>query len=471
MGLKLHLTKNGNITSIARRRTITSAVFTSVFHTIGSICLMSQPLQLFVIETGASDIYIGLLNSALWLGFPMYLLGMPLMYRMGKKKALLFFAGIIPAVVTLPLMFMPYLWHKDLLPKVLLLSGIFLMILLRSMVDCIGGASWLPLLQDNIPRKAVGKCFAMFGVRAQTASMLTAIILAVFLGKNPIWWQFAVVFMIGEIFYILKVFTFAGLSERPTTEKTIRLNPLSALKAVMGNKSTKVFFFYILFYNIAAFMPNAFLVKFLKETGYSSRLIVAASAMIPVGAILSLKFWGRISDKYGNRSVFAVSHFGMLITLLLWASVGMNEISLFLVFALFVMWSIFQSANGIAQTRQMFNIISPENQGQIIIINLIIAFSLAFSSILGGFLVTMFSKVSGHATGPVNYRILFVFAAFIAIAPNILIKHLAHHTDKSTKEVILLTARTMRSMIGSFVIASPSPNLRLKLKSTEKKQK
>jgi hypothetical protein len=51
---------------------------------------------------------------------------------------------------------------------------------------------------------------------------------------------------------------------------------------------TRHFLGYILLYNIAAYMCLPFQIKYLKELGYHSGYIVAATAMVSVGAILSL---------------------------------------------------------------------------------------------------------------------------------------------------------------------------------------
>lgn len=451
----MHITKTGKIKSPVRKRTIRFAIASTVTNVIGYVCMLSHPLQLFVIDAGASDIYIGLLNSAIWLGSPFLLIGISMMFRLGKRRSLLYFGGILPAIVLLPLVFAPYLHHKGVVSQGLLLNAVFLMVFFRSAIDSIGGASWFPLLQDNIPQRAAGKFFGSFRVYWQTASMLTTLLIAFFVGKHPEWWRFTIIFVIGELFFISKIFTFAGLAERPFTDKTVRNNPKEAFLAVMSNVQTRTFFLYVLLCNVSMFMPYVFFVKFLKVMDCSSRFIMAAAAMIPVGAILTLKFWGRLSDRYGNRSVFTISHFGMFIALLLWSIVGTKYVSINLAFLLFAMWSMFRSANGIVQTRHMFAIVSHDNQGQIVIINLVTSAAVAISALLGGIIVTLFDKILGQSNELLKYRLLFGVCTILSLAPHFLIKQISHEKDRSTKEVFYITINAMRSMIGSFVANYP----------------
>ncbi|MHC5088443.1 MAG: hypothetical protein ACYSOT_02405, partial [Planctomycetota bacterium] len=104
-------TKTGRfvIRSAHRRRSIRAAIFTAMLHTIGASCLLAGALQLYCLSLGADDLYLGLLNFSIWAGSPFLLLGMVLMRRFGKRRILVFWAGIMPAVcmallATLPIM-------------------------------------------------------------------------------------------------------------------------------------------------------------------------------------------------------------------------------------------------------------------------------------------------------------------------------------------------------------------------------
>ena len=78
--------------------------------------------------------------------------------------------------------------------------------LLRSITDSIGWAGWFPMLQDNVPSRITGKFFGTFRMYWQTGVLIVSLLIAWFLGKDPAWWKFCVVFGVGEACFVVKIF-------------------------------------------------------------------------------------------------------------------------------------------------------------------------------------------------------------------------------------------------------------------------
>ena len=449
-------TKTGRfvIRSAHRRRSIRAAIFTAMLHTIGATCLLAGALQLYCLSLGADDLYLGLLNFSIWAGAPFLLLGITLMRRFGKRRILVFWAGIMPAICMAFAAILPLMGRFGWISSTWILYWLLAATAMRSVTDSIGGAGWFPLLQDNVPSRITGKFFGTFRMYWQSSVLVTLLLIAWFLGSEPAWWKFCVVFAVGEAAFIAKIFCMRQLKEKPLPEQSNDLpSTWSVLKRAIADPDTRHFLAYILLYNIAAFMCLPFQIKYLRDLGYSAGYIVAAMSMVSVGAILSLRFWGKLADRFGNRSIFGISHIGVMIVLAGWVLVGNNAFSAVLVFVLYAGWSIFQSANSIAYTRHMFHTVPETDQSNLVIINAFIFLSIAMAPLTSGLFLKLSADWHFESGGLSinNYHMLFILASALVLIPHRVCRKFQNNVETSAVEVFAIVTRPMRMLFGSFV--------------------
>ncbi|RKY03558.1 MAG: hypothetical protein DRP56_11050, partial [Planctomycetota bacterium] len=399
-------------------------------------------------------LYLGLLNFSILAGGPFLLLGISLMRRFGKRRILVFWSGILPATCMAFAAILPLMGRFGWISSTWILYWLLAATAMRSVTDSIGVAGWFPMLQDNVPSRIIGKFFGIFRVYWQSSILVTTLLIAWFLGSDPAWWKFCVVFAVGEAAFIAKIFFLKQLKEKPTLGKSDD-SPSSwgVLKRAVANHDTRHFLGYILLYNTAAYMCLPFQIKYLKDLGYSAGYIVAATAMVSVGAILSLRFWGKLADRFGNRSIFSISHIGIIIVLAAWLLVDKNMFSTVLVFVLYAAWSIFQSANGIAQTRHMFHTVPETDQSNLVIINAFIFLSIAIAPLASGVFLWMSADWHFECGGLSinNYHMLFLLAAALVLIPHRVCKKFQNNVETSAADVFVIVTRPLRMMFGPFV--------------------
>jgi predicted MFS family arabinose efflux permease len=279
-------------------------------------------------------------------------------------------------------------------------------------------------------------------------------LIALFLGKEPAWWKFSVVFAVGEICFIIKIFTLRQLREKPLSRKVDDYPSIwGVLKQAVTDHDTRHFLGYLLLFNMAAYMCLPFYIKYLKDLGYNSGFIVAATSMVNVGAILTLRFWGKLADKHGNRSIFSISHIGMMSVLAGWVLVGHNKFSVIFVFILYAGWSIFQSANAIAYTRHMFHTVPENDQSNLPVYNTTLFISISSAMLIAGLflkLTTNWHFKSGGLSAN-NYHILFLLSSLMTLAPHYICKKFRNSVETSTVKVLAIVTRPLLEMFGSFV--------------------
>ena len=254
--------------------------------------------------------------------------------------------------------------------------------------------------------------------------------------------------------FIAKIYYLKQLKEKPIPEPSDSpLLPGACSNGPSPTHDTRHFLGYILFYNIAAFMCLPFQIKYLKALGYGAGFIVAANSMVSVGAIVSLRFWGKSGGPF--RQPFDFRHFthrphrrsGRL------GAGGKQSFSAVLVFVLYGAWSIFQSANGIAQTRHMFHTVPENDQSNMVIINAFVFISIAMAPMISGLFLKLSADWHFESGGlSINhYHMLFLLASALVLIPHRVCKKFQNNVETSAVEVFVVVTRPLRMLFGSFV--------------------
>ncbi len=431
---------------------MTCAVIASMAFLVGLSCLDGSVLTLLAIKLGAQEFFIGLINFVLPAALIFSLLTISAMEKFGKKKILII-GFAFAAFFIVPLFSLPYINHHFHIYVGLAL--LFTVTALRAVANSMGGVGWFPILQDFVPSKITGKFFANMRTFWQSAWLVSLLCIAYLLRKDdPQWWRFQIVFAVGAIAYIIRVFAIMPMSQKHiNTHKTKPSAIRHRFKNAFAQPSIRIFLLYLFFYFVAASMAEPFKIKLLKDFGYGYGFILAANASVCLGAIISLRFWGKIADRFGNRSVFSISHVGMITVSLLWILVEPSNFGSFLVFVLYFASSIFNSANGIAQTRYMLHSVPADKQYFMNIIQVVAGCAMAVGPLLAGIFLANTESLSLHS-GDVtlnNYCLLFIFTACLFAIPHTLRKKLRMKKEAPTLEVLAIIARPVRNIIGPFL--------------------
>lgn len=439
------------ITSGQRRRSLSFIIAASVFWLIAAQCLSTNVMTLFALKLGATEIFIGVLNFVFFAALFCQIFALSAVERHGKKYVI-FLWQLIAVIISSAFIFLPMLTNKFSPNTILVL--ILAITILRMTAQAFSNAGWFPLLQDVVPPRVTGRFFANLRTAWQTASLVTLLLLAWFLGTDAPWWKFQIVFIAAFLFFIGRLLTILPVSENVIDKKEVKkINIPQRFKLVWRQKNLRTMIFYLSSYMMAAMIAEPFKIKFLKDLGFSNGFIIAATAMISLGAIVSLRLWGKLADRFGNHSIFTITHFGLPMSMILWLFVGKNTAGVVLVPVLYFLWSVFNSGNAIAQTRYILHTVSPDKQYQINIINVIAFLSIGIAPLIAGFFLKITSgfSVNINIMQFNNYHLLFVISALLFITPHILRHKLRIDKDSSTMDVLVFVTKPLRNFFGPYI--------------------
>lgn len=446
------------MTARQRRRSMTYAMVGAIHSLIGAVCVGSGVLTLVALKLGAGEVYLGLLSFAFLGSWMCRIFTMSAVEKHGKRKVIIFWKSVSTLCIIAFLVVPPLAGRCG---ATVCLSLILIATFVRTGTYALGNTGWFPLLQDIVPRQITGRFFANLRIAWQSACLVTLLLVAWFLGKDPGWWKFEIVFIVALAAYAIRVTTVIPMVENPLPPAAPKkISILERFAEVLRQRHLRRLIWYIIAYMVAAIIAEPFKIKLLKDLGYSDGFILAAIAMVSLGAIISLRFWGKLADKFGNHSIFTISHVGMIVSTFLWVFVGTARFDIIFVCALYLFWSIFNSGNGIAQTRYLLHAVPADKQNQINIINVIASLALGVAPLFGGLFLKLTPAwrfaVAGLSFN--NYHVLFVIAAALFLVPHILRKELKHKKDTPTLHVLAVVTRPLLRTIGPFLGVQTPPN-------------
>ncbi|MBN2456972.1 MAG: MFS transporter [Sedimentisphaerales bacterium] len=435
------------------RRSMNCSIVTAITTVIGEVCLGGHILVLIALKFGAGSSFLGLLSFAALAPLSCLVFTMKAVERIGKRKILIQWYSVAILFV-LPFMFLPVLGRHW--PGWLCLWLILIVTLLRSLTNAFGNAGWWPLLQDIVPTNITGRFFARLRTYWQSAWLIVALGSALLLRDKPDWWKFEIIFAAALLAYLVRVLSIIPIVERPlATGQSGQRSILSHFIEVIQNKPLRLLVIYLVIYMAGVTIAEPFKIKMLKDSGCSYGLILAATSMVPLGAIVMLRFWGRLADRFGNRIIFSLSHIAMIIVSTLWVVASVNTFNVAFIFALYFFWSLFDCGSRIAQTRYIMHVVPRDKQNQINVINLWVWLTMACAPLFGGFFLHIWEHLQSAPTAGSlqgGYSVLFAVSAMLFVPPFILRKKLRSKKDMPTAYVVALAVRPLRNIFGPFIM-------------------
>lgn len=433
-----------------RKRSMVCVIICAMMSVLGASCVAGNVLNLLALKLGAGELYLGLLGFVLMAPTVFRIFTMNAIERVGKRKVMLCWLFVAVAVGAC-LLIVPLLAGRVSAKICLIL--ILVISFARRTTESLGMTGWFPLLHDIVPESSIGRFFALLRMAWQGTNLIGLFAIAYFMGDSPGWDKFTAVLLVGSAALLIKALALIPVAENPPRGHLAKaINIRDRFKTLLREKSLRPILTYIAVYMMAAMMAEPFKIKLLCDLGYGTSFILQATAMISVGAIATLWMWGKLADKFGNRPIFSISHVGMIMVSFLWILVDKSTFGAAAAFTLFLLGSVFNSGNGIAQTRYLLHAVPKDQQNHINIVNMISVLVTALAPLVGGAFLAITSNLHFEhgAVSLNNYHMLFLLTGMLFIIPHILRRRLGTKKDAPTSRVFAFATQTLRGIFGPF---------------------
>jgi MFS family permease len=238
-----------------------------------------------------------------------------LVHKLGSRKQLILFAVFLQAVMWMPILAIPYLISNH---QVWWLIALFS---LCTLCGTLGNPAWGRLMSELVPSGMRGR---YFGFRSQILGLTTLIfaliagaVLNFFSGKAVL--GFSLLFGGAMVARFVSWHFLKKMYEPPLTAKRESFN-LAAFFREAESSNLRQYMLLVAAMNFSVNLAAPFFaVYMLRELGFSYLTYMIVIATSALANSLSLTFWGKRADRFGNRRVLALTSCLIPLVPLLWA--------------------------------------------------------------------------------------------------------------------------------------------------------
>ncbi len=419
---------------------------------VGDEVFSGNILMIIALHFKATEGYIGLLWFLI-LSSSLAQLFMVSLVQGRSKKLLLY--GIYGGAMLCSVPVLGLEWtlsHRGAAAALVLLA---LCVGLRQTVYNTANPVWMALLRQMTPAAVRGRWLGLLRTGWQASLVLTLIVTGVYLGRNPEWNKLQVMLIIGVLAQLFRTLCLVPVPRAPSDALSSGNRWRDIILTPIRDKTFRPFLLYLAFYGLALGLQDGFRLVYLIRLGFGQNLALVCSSLTALGAVTTLFQWGKLADRFGNHGVFSLSLAGFIACAACWIFVSSHPIGLVLAMILFFAAGIFNSGNGLVQTRYLWAASNPELQASYIAVAFVILQqATGVGALLGGQLLTLADRLGFQigATGINNYHVIFLTSTLMFLVPWLIRRRMKEPADSPTREVIAVVLQQARTTIGSMAI-------------------
>ena len=299
------------------RHIIMDGLATQVMSTLtGSVFLVA-----FALALGASDLVIGLLATIPPLSNVIQIPTIYLVEKLRVRRSITVMAAALSRSFLLLIAFVPFIF-----PFSVALPLVLVGMVMQSLLASIGGCSWNSWIHDLVPKQNLGRFFS----KRMLLSTAVGIPLALAAGFFISWWKtafpeleiagYSILFVAGFLAGLMGVLVIKGIPE-PQMERHDMPKLQELLKKPFRDGNFKNLIMFLSSWSFAVNLALPFLTVYMLTTlGLDTSTVVVFTVISQASMLAFFRIWGRLSDRFSNKSVMRVSGPIMIGSILLWAA-------------------------------------------------------------------------------------------------------------------------------------------------------
>ncbi len=274
---------------------------------------------------------------------------------------------------------------------------------LQSFSSAIAQTAWSSWMHDLIPQNSLGVFYSHRMMLSTFTAMICSLAGAFFI---EIWnnaysefsiFAYSILFFVGFCFGLVSIYIISKIPEPEMLFFNKTNNFRKMLSEPFKEKNYRNLIIFLIIWNFAVYLSSPFYIVYMFERlQFDISLVIMFIILSQSLNLLFYNLWGRISDKYSNKSVLVICCPLYLISVVLWPFTTLPEVY-FLTIPLIILIYAFMgiSMAGILLSLGNINLkLTPKGHGNIFLNIAIIltSLSLGIAPILGGLLSDFFKE-------------------------------------------------------------------------------
>ncbi len=276
-------------------------------------------LVAFGLQLGASNTVIGLLAAIPPLAELIQMPAISIVENVRNRRLICVGASIVARLFWIVIALIPFLFGPAAAVPVLIVS-----LLLYGSISAISHCSWNSWMRDLVPEEILGSFFS----RRMSLSLTLGIVLSLlasgiidFIQKNPDFLPgtaYSVIFLGGFVAGLMGIWYMSRIPE-PLMKETAKIPPFDQIRSTFRDENFSRLISFLGAWNFAVNLAAPFFtVYLLVMLGFDITVVVIFAVLSQISSVLSYGMWGRIADRFSNKSVLRVSGPLFMICILGW---------------------------------------------------------------------------------------------------------------------------------------------------------
>lgn len=295
------------VSEVEQERGLKLLVIEAAFSS-GTVALTSGViLTAFALHLGASNLWVGVLASAPFLTQLLQVPAILLVERLRTRKRIAVLTSIAGRLM-LPIMAACAFFSG---PGALLVFLLALYILCG--LSAFGACAWNAWLRDLAPENRLGNVFARRTAWSSGISLVAGLAAAFILEQTPEGSQarslaFAGMLVAGCLSGLVSARIVSRMPEPVMPPPGERLSLKELLRAPLSDQNFVRLMVFVTSWQFAVNFATPFFTVFIvRKLGFDVSLVMVLSALSQLANLLALRSWGRLSDRFSNKSVLLVA--------------------------------------------------------------------------------------------------------------------------------------------------------------------
>jgi MFS family permease len=276
-------------------------------------------LVAFGLQLGASNTVIGLLAAIPPLAELIQMPAISVVEKIRNRRLVCVGASIVARLFWIVIALIPFLFGPAAAVPVLIMS-----LVLYGSISAISHCSWNSWMRDLVPQEILGSFFS----RRMSLSLVVGIVLSLaasalidFIQRNPAYpagTAYSVIFLGGFVAGVFGIWYMSRIPE-PLMKDVARVPPLAQIRSAFRDVNFSRLIAFLGAWNFAVNLAAPFFtVYLLVMLDFDITVVIALAILSQLSSVLSYGMWGRIADRFSNKSVLRVAGPLFMICILGW---------------------------------------------------------------------------------------------------------------------------------------------------------
>jgi len=259
----------------------------------------------FALELGAPPLVIGVLGAAPFLSQLAQIPTIALIEWLRRRRAIAVTSVTLGRTIVLCLAFVPFVADRR-IGLTLLVAGCVVIAVMGAVCGC----AWNSWMHDLLPKEQLGRIFSRRLFWATGFALMAGLASGAVIDHWPkahTIHAYSLLFAIAAVSGFLSSFWLSRVPEPPMQMGAIRPPLSQMLRMPLRDPAFRPLLVFTGIWNFASNLTAPFFaVYFVQQLGLALGTVVALWAISQLANMLTLRVWGRLSDRLSNRAILAV---------------------------------------------------------------------------------------------------------------------------------------------------------------------